>query len=56
MLYQTFDLREPGFLSKLGDFYRKDTDIDFFLTYVRAKTDEALNNLMSRFQFSLEER
>lgn len=40
----------------LSDFYRRDTDIDFFLTYVRAKTDDTLSKLMSTFNFTLEEK
>ena len=40
----------------LGDFYRRDTDLDFFLTYIRAKTDETLSKLMTIFDFTLEEK
>lgn len=56
MLYLVFDQKDNGLISVLSDFYRRDTDIDYFLTYVRGKTDDTLNKLMTSFDFSLEEK
>lgn len=56
MLYLVFDQKDNGLINVLSDFYRRETDMDYFLTYVRGKTDETLNKLMTTFNFTLEEK
>ena len=53
VLYLVTEIQESTFLIRMGDL--SDKGLDQFLTYMRSKADEVLNNLMKRYKFSLEE-
>jgi hypothetical protein len=48
MLYLALGRKETSLLAMLKDFVHGETDADFFLTYVRAKGDDLLDQIMSK--------
>ena len=43
MLYLSLGDKEASLIAMLKDFINGETDADFFLTYVRAKSDDLLD-------------
>lgn len=48
MLFLALGKKETSLLTMLKDFVNGETDADFFLTYVRAKGDDLLDQMMSK--------
>jgi hypothetical protein len=46
LLYMTLKVQDSSLQKMLHDFYRRETDVDFFLTYLRAKADDTLSQLL----------
>lgn len=55
MLYLTLKLQDSSLQTMMIDFYRRETDVDFFLTYLRAKADDTLTQILQQNGFSQDE-
>ena len=56
MLYLLFVAADQRLQLTFGDFIRRETDLDYLLNYISARTDDAFNQLIKDFGFSLEEQ